>query len=135
MMNTYFSIKTDEPGKYIRIFTLTNPGEAIDNFIIKSSVLNGKTIINPQWTEGSEVPKMIKNDNQEYFITRGSLVVLGQEVLPLYKVCKKYSSRVIHELSEFYAGICLIPLDIRIQDFEIIDNYYSSLGKESTLEA
>lgn len=130
-----FSITLPNTKTVVDLFVLNNPGASIDKYMIESSIMKEKLIPNPEWTEGSDVPKLIKNEQLEYWMPKGNLIIMSQSIYPFYKLCKRYSNRVIDELSDYYKGVGMRPLDISYSDFELLEDYYSALGKDSPIES
>ena len=133
--SSIFSITLPNTKTVVDLFVLNNPGTSIDNYMIESSLIKNKFIPNPEWTEGSDVPQTIKNDGLEYWMPKGNLIIMSQAIYPFYKLCKRYSNRVIEELSDYYKGVGMRPLDISQSDFELLEDYYAALGKDSPIES
>ena len=63
-----------------------------------------------------------------------SFLIMKEEISSFYNTTKKFTSFMLKEIQDYYDGLGKI-LDDSKKNFEMLDEYYCILGKESSIKA
>lgn len=130
--------KKDDKHSRIMLCFMGNPGDCLDNLIIRycepgdEQVEYWEPVIGEQCVVVDYKKQYEENQGYEFKVTRDTVNKICKELFPLYKMCTKYSERVIDELQNFldgYRETC--PEEVSSSELSFIKDFLYDLGNQS----
>lgn len=98
------------PHVHITLYFFGNPGDALDSLILKycepkeEEIESFKPILDDKCYVRDYEKIIIKNENYEFPITKKGLESIRKVLQPIYKICQRFSERVVLELTRYLDG-------------------------------
>ena len=124
------------PHTPITLYFFGNPGDALDHLIMKhcekpcDTIESFKPIIGDKCIVVDYKQVQIHNDGYEYPVSKAGLEAIRKVLAPAYKICQRYSERVIEELTRYLDGDTdYYPMEVTKQELsQIKDCLYEIAG-------